>query len=130
MKHADHEAATQANKSLVQQEKIDMSLHINDVAAEAWNATKDKADPAFNDVQLDFRMKLIAHAQAVKDKGLPAGTEDIAAPTDFEKKVAELLKDPGKTEAAIRKSQAAALQAQSDALAAKAKELAVEAKAK
>jgi hypothetical protein len=129
MKHADHDAATQANKSLVQQEKIDMTLHINDVAAEAWNATKDKADPAFNDVQFDFRMKLITHAQAVRDKGLPSGG-DIAGPTDFEKKVAELLAHPDKAEAAIKKSQAAALQAQSDMLAAKAKELAAEAKAK
>ena len=130
MKHADQEAAVQTNKNLAEQEKIDMSLHINDVAAEAWNSTKDKADPVFGDCIHEQRMKLITQAQSVRDKGLPSGAGGIAEATDFEKKVAELLKDPAKTETAIKKSQAAALQAQSDALAAKAKELAAEAKAK
>jgi hypothetical protein len=101
-----------------------MTLAINDVAAEAWNATKDKADPVFGDCILDHRMKLISHAQSVADKGL------VGEASAFEKEVAKLLKDPAKAEAAIRKSQAAALQAQSDALATKAKELAAEAKAK
>lgn len=127
MKHVDHDAAVKLNKSLSEQEKIDMSLDINDVAAEAWNATKDKADPAFNDCILDHKLKLITAAKSVADHGLPAG--DMAI-TDFDRKVAELLAHPDKTEAAIRKSKAAALQAQSDALATKAKELAAEAKAK
>jgi aspartate/tyrosine/aromatic aminotransferase len=125
MRHADQEATIQAHKNLAEQEKIDMSLAINDVAAEAWNATKDKADPAFNDSIPDHRQKLITHAQSVKDKGVPS-----EGATDFDKKVAELLAHPDKTEAAIKKSHAAELQAQSDALAVKAKELAAEAKAK
>jgi hypothetical protein len=124
MRHADHTAAVQANKNLAEQEKIDMTLPINDVAAEAWNNTKDKADPDFNNCILEHRQKLITHAQSVADKGTLEGA------SDFEKEVAALLKDPKKTEAAIKKSHSAALQAQSDALAAKAKELAAEAKAK
>lgn len=129
MRHADQDQTIKEHKTLAAQEKIDMTLAINDVAAEAWNATKAKEDPLFDDCILDHRMKLISQAQSVADKGLPGG-DLAAATTDFEKKVADLLAHPDKTEAAIRKSKAAALQAQSDAFGAKAKELAAEAKAK
>lgn len=124
MRHADHDAIIQNHKTLAGQEKIDMSLAINDVAAQAWNNTKDEADPAFNDCILEHRQKLITHAQSVADKGVP-----IEGASAFEKEVAALLKDPKKTEAAVRKARVAAIQAQSDALAAKAKEVAKEAAA-
>jgi hypothetical protein len=99
---------------------------IEEVAAVAWDETKEKTDPAFADVQLDFQQKLVTHAQTVQDHGLK-GNEN---PSAFEKKVEELLKSPEKVEAAVKKARVATAQAQADAFTTKAKELAAEAKAK
>lgn len=71
-----------------------MPSEIEAVAAEAWNAVKDKADPEFGDCASTHREKLVTHAVSVRDKGLPSGAGGTAEATDFEKKVHEILTKP------------------------------------
>lgn len=92
-----------------------MSVHINDIAALAWNATKPEEDPEFNGCILDHRLNLITRAKSVQEHGL------VEPVQDFEKKVAELLKDEAGTENAVLKAQAESAQAVADAAAARAK---------
>lgn len=54
----------------------------------AWEATKDPADPLWNDVQVDYRGKLQTVAADVEINGLVS-----EVPTTFEIKVAELVKE-------------------------------------
>lgn len=88
---------------------------IEAVAALAWNATKDAADPEFGSCILVHQQKLVDHARAVQNSGL--------VESDFDKKVAELLADPDGTYAAINKGKISASQAVVEAVTANHKAL-------
>ena len=77
-----------------------MPSEIEAVAAEAWKATRDKADPEFAECAPNFRDKLLTQAVSVRDHGLPGG--DLAV-TEFDKKVSEILSKPAKAAAAKAK---------------------------
>lgn len=70
----------------------------DDIAAEAYNATKPKEDPLFADCNLDFRQKLSTHAESVMRVGLPEN------PSEFEKCVKDFADHPDKARAAIVKT--------------------------
>lgn len=77
----------------------------NDIAAEAWNATKAKDEPLWPDVNFAYREKLSTHAESVARVGLPEN------PTEFEKCVKDLLDHPEKARAAIVKTKEEAAKA-------------------
>lgn len=76
-------AAAIAKRDKATEKYVDPSL--NGIVEAAWNAVRDVTDPVFKDCILHHREKLTTHAESVIRTGLPE------APTDFEKKVAELL---------------------------------------
>lgn len=69
------------------------------IVCEAYEATKGPGDPVFADAILEYRNKLETHADSVIRTGLPE------APTDFEKKVADLLGDKRYKDLANQSSQ-------------------------
>lgn len=94
--------------------------YIEDVSALAHNNTKAAEDPDWNGCILSYREKAVTHAQAVERSGL-AGNDN---PSDFEKEVVKLLKDPEGTAAAISKGKVDAAQANADAAVERAKAVA------
>lgn len=80
-----------------------MSTPINEIAADAWNQTKAKTEPTFEDSIHDHQQRLITHAKAIEEHGLPSGAGGTAEATEFDKKVQELLTKPAKAKSAKEK---------------------------
>lgn len=100
--------------------------YIEDVACLAHNnSNSDPQVPEFNACIQSFREKRLTEAQAVEKSGL-AGNEN---PSDFEKEVVKLLKDPDGTAAAISAAKVAAAQANADVAVERAKAVAASAAA-
>ena len=87
MPHADEDILIAQRKL----EVLSMSITnaIEAVAALAWNATKDKADPEFAGCILTHQQKLVDTARGVEGTGL--------VETAFDREVARLLADPDGT---------------------------------